>query len=147
MVFEVYDTDSPAGEVWLYNQADYNSLNAKINEFDWSCLSHGSVNKASCLFNDIFIEMVKSCIPSKRVTVRPDDKPWYNSEIRRTTRKRDRLKTKAIKSGKTSDWKSYKNVRNTVNNQKSKPKNYFIIILSYPYQISRKMIDVNFGKW
>ena len=44
--------------------------------------------------------MVKTCIPSKKVTVRPDDKPWYNSEIRRTSRKRDRLKSKAIKTGK-----------------------------------------------
>ena len=55
----------------------------------------------------------------------PDDKPWCNSEIRRRTRKRDRLKTKAIKSGKISDWNSYKKVRNTVNNHKKQAKELF----------------------
>ena len=98
--------------------ADFNALNTTIRNFDWSCLLHGSVHEASYLFNDIFLEMVETCIPSKKVTVRPDDKPWYNSEIRRTSRKRDRLKSMAIKTGKISDWNSYKKLRNKVNNRK-----------------------------
>ena len=39
-----------------------------------------------------FIEFVKGCIPCKSIIVREDDKPWYDSEIQRNTRKRDRLK-------------------------------------------------------
>ena len=114
-----YEPKSPyTRTVWSYNLADFNALNTTIRNFDWSCLLHGSVHEASNLFNDIFLEMVKTCIPSKKVTVRPDDKPWYNSEIRRTSRKRDRLKSKAIKTGKISDWNSYKKLRNKVNNQK-----------------------------
>ena len=69
--------------------------------------------------------MVKSCIPSKLVTVRSDDKPWDNSEIRKTTRKRDRIKSKALKTGKISDWNSYKKFRNKVNNQKKQAKELF----------------------
>ena len=84
----------------LYNQADFNALNTTIRNFDWSCLLHGSVHEASYLFNDTFLEMVKTFIPSNKITVRPDDKPWYNSEIRRTSRKRDRLKSKEIKRAK-----------------------------------------------
>ena len=121
-----YEPKSPyTRTVWLYNQADFNSLNTTIRNFDWSCLLHGSVHEASYLFNDIFLEMVKTCILSKKVTVRPDDKPWYNSEIRRTSRKRDRLKSKAIKTGKISDWNSYKKLRNKVNNQKKQAKEIF----------------------
>ena len=90
-------------EASIYNQADFNALNTTIRNLDWHCLLHGSVHEASYLFNDIFLEMVKTCTPSKKVTVRPDDKPWYNSEIRRTLRKRDRLKSKAKKMGKISD--------------------------------------------
>ena len=121
-----YEPKSPyTRTVWSYNQADFNALNTTIRNFDWSCLLHGSVHEASNLFNDIFLEMVKTCIPSKKVTVRPDDKPWYNSEIRRTSRKRDRLKSKAIKTGKISDWNSYKKLRNKVNNQKKQAKEIF----------------------
>ena len=90
-------------EASIYNQADFNALNTTIRNLDWHCLLHGSVHEASYLFNDIFLEMVKTCTPSKKGTVRPDDKPWYNSEIRRTLRKRDRLKSKAKKMGKISD--------------------------------------------
>ena len=118
-----YEPKSPfKRSVWLYKQADYNALNAKVSVFDWSCLSHGSVNEASYLFNDIFIEMIKSCIPSKLVTVRPDNKPWYISVIRKTARKRDKIKSKALKTGKISDWSSYKKLRNKVNNQKMQAK-------------------------
>ena len=60
-------------------------------------LTQGSVNEASTLFNNIFIEFVKVCIPRKTILVREDDKPCYDSEIRRNTRKRDRLKQKAVK--------------------------------------------------
>ena len=123
-----YEPKSPyTRTVWLYNLADFNALNTTIHNFDWSCLLHGSVHEASYLFNDIFLEMVKTCIPSKKVTVRPDDKPWYNSEIRRTSRKRDRLKSKAIKTGKISDWNSYNKLRNKVIIRKNRQKKYFLI--------------------
>ena len=121
-----YEPKSPYTRTdWSYNQADFNALYTTIRNFDWSCLLHGSVHEASYLFNDIFLELVKTCIPSKKVTFRPDDKPWYNSEIRRTSRKRDRLKSKAIKTGKISDWNSYKKLRNKVNNQKKQAKEIF----------------------
>ena len=77
----------------------------KISDFDWSCLHQGTVNEASSLFTNIFIEFAKLCIPSKTIVVREDDKPWYDSEIRRNSRKRDRLKKTALKSGNQNDWK------------------------------------------
>ena len=55
------------------------------------------------------------CIPSKTSVVREDDKPWYDSEIRRNSRKRDRLKKTALKSGNQNGWKN----TNTTNNKKS----------------------------
>ena len=91
-------------KVWLYKNANFELLNNKILQFDWTCLNQGSVNDASTLFNNIFIEFVKVCIPCKSILVREDDKPWYDSEIRRNTRKRDRQKRKAVKTGNITDW-------------------------------------------
>ena len=81
----------------------------KKSDFDWSCLHQGTVNEASSLFTNIFIEFPKLCIPSKTIVVPEDVKPWYDSEIRRNSRKRDRLKKTALKSGNQNDWKKYKN--------------------------------------
>ena len=42
-------------------------------------------------FTNIFIEIIKNCVPQKEVTIRLNDKVWFNSELRREIRKRDRL--------------------------------------------------------
>ena len=67
-------------------------------------------------------------MPSKTIVVREDDEQWYNSEIRRNSRKRDGLKKKAIQSGNSNVWNKYECIRNEVNNQKQMRRNYFIII-------------------
>ena len=64
-------------------------------------------------------------IPHKDVTIRPNDKPWYNSEIRKNSRKRDRLKSKAVKTALRSDWTKYKILCNKVNNLKRHAKETF----------------------
>ena len=61
------------------------------------------------------MEFVNQCIPHKDVKIRPNDKPWYDSEIRKYSRKRDRQKSKAVKSALQSDWTKYKTLRNKVN--------------------------------
>ena len=65
---------------------------------DWSVLNPGTVDEACETFTGIFIDLAKQCIPTSFVTIRPYDRPWYDSEIRRTSRKRDRIKKKAIQT-------------------------------------------------
>ena len=102
--------------VWFYKRADFTQLENSINSFDWECLSEGSVNDCYTLFTSIFMELLNQCIPHKDVTIRPNDKPWYDSEIRIYSKKRDRQKTKAVKSALQSDWTKSKTLRNKVNN-------------------------------
>jgi len=54
-----------------------------------------SLDEACELFTSKFIELAKTCIPNNFVIVRPNDKPWYTSEIRLASRQRDRLHDKA----------------------------------------------------
>ena len=55
--------------VWIYKDANYELFNKKISDFDWSCLIQGTVNEASSLFTNVFIEFAKLCIPSKTIVV------------------------------------------------------------------------------
>ena len=103
--FEYPLHDTFTRNVWIYKMQIMN-CSIKISDFDWSCLHQGTVNKANSLFINNFIEFAKLCIPSKTIVVREDDKPWYDSEIRRNSRKRDRLKKTALKSGNQNDWKN-----------------------------------------
>ena len=69
-------------------------------------------------FYNPFKSLIRECIPVKEIVIRSYDKPWYDSIIRSTSRKRDRMKRKATKSDKSEDWHKYKQLRNKVNKLK-----------------------------
>ena len=73
-------------------------FNQKILSQDWDCLNNDNIDDACNTFTDKFMNFAKESIPTKEVTIRPSDKPWYDSGIRRHSRKRDRLKTEQNKS-------------------------------------------------
>jgi hypothetical protein len=75
-------------EVWLYKHADFINLNSEIRLFDWEgfLLSSENIDEMSIKFTNKFIEFVKMYIPVKIITIRPNDKPWFNSAIRRAMR-------------------------------------------------------------
>lgn len=111
--------------IWIYKNANFTLLKQKISTFDWNCLLNGTLDEACNMFTNTVLNFVKSCIPSKFITVRPDDKPWYDSEIRHFSRKRDRIKKKALSSGNPDIWSRYKHIRNKVNNLKKHAKELF----------------------
>lgn len=112
-------------EVWNYKRGDYEKLNNLISSTDWSFINDGDLDLACEGFTAQFMNLVRECVPSKIVLIRPNDKPWYDSVIRTFSRKRDRLKRKAVKSGILSDWCKYKKMRNKVNNLKKHAKERF----------------------
>ena len=63
-------------------------------------------------------------MPSKTTTSREDDKLWYDSEIRRNQRKRDRLKKTGFISGNQNDWKNT-NITEKGKQSKRHAKEYF----------------------
>ena len=74
--------------VWLYKRADFDALRQKLLDYDWGCLHNGTVDVSCMLITSNSFNLVKSCIPNKEVTIRPGDKPWYDSEIRKFSRLR-----------------------------------------------------------
>jgi len=83
-----------------------------------------TVDQACDQLTEKLLELMDDCIPSKVVTVRPNDKPWYDSEIRRFTKYRDRQRI-ARKRNSQVQWSKYKKLRNKVNNLKTFAKSRF----------------------
>ncbi len=117
--------------VWNYRQADFDALNNHIRDTDWTFLNSGTIDHATEDFCDKFINLAKSHIPTYLTTIRPNDKPWYNSEIRLLSRQRDRQKRTAIRTERPTDWGKYKQLRNKVNNMKKHAKEGFYNNLEY----------------
>jgi hypothetical protein len=59
------------------------------------------------------------------VTVRNSDRPWFNSELKREIRKRDRIRKTATMFNKQSDIDKYMKQRSKVNNLKQTAKEHF----------------------
>ena len=77
----------------MYQHADFINLNSEVRLFDWEgfLLSSENIDEMSIKFTNNFIKFAQIYIPVKTITIRPNDKPWFNSSIRNTVRVRDRL--------------------------------------------------------
>ena len=73
----------------------------------------------------MFIRIARNHISTRFVVVRPNDRPWFTSEIRRQIRIRDRLRKKALKSKNRTDITKFKLQRNKVNNMEKYAKENF----------------------
>ena len=76
------------------------------------------------------MQIAHECIHTNSVTIRPSDKMWMTSEIRKEIRIRDRLRKKYIKNKIGTTERKYKNQRNKVNNlKKSAKENFYLSII------------------
>ncbi|KAK3087860.1 hypothetical protein FSP39_011626 [Pinctada imbricata] len=115
-------------KVWSYKNGDYVKLNNLITEFNWNAFfgNTSDIDEACELFTEKFMSFARECIPTKMITVRKNDKPWFNSQLRHEIRIRDRLWKKA-KSGSQYYKDEYKHQRNKVNNMKKHARETFFL--------------------
>ena len=81
-------------KVWQYKHADLLKFNNEISEFQWEPYTKecADIDIMSSNFTQKYLEIISRNILSKVIQVRPFDKPWFNSNIKREIRIRDRLK-------------------------------------------------------
>lgn len=81
-------------KIWLYKRGDYVLFNRLIEGFVWNSLFEtcDSVDLASERFTQVFLGFAGKEIPHKEVTLRPNYKVWFNSDLRKNMRLRDRLR-------------------------------------------------------
>ena len=122
-----FQTRSFQREVWLYEQTDHENCSSKLDTVDWNALLSDleDVDEMCNTFTETFLRVATECIPTKMVTIRDSDRPWFNSELRIEIRKRDRIRKIAKKFNKQSDIDKYKKQRNKVNNLKKTAKEHF----------------------
>jgi chemotaxis response regulator CheB len=53
-------------------------------------------------------------LPTKTVIIRPDDKPFMNSSIRKAIRKRNRIHYRTKSTNNPDHWSQYRHLRNDV---------------------------------
>ena len=99
----------------------------KLEIVDWRTLlcQFQDIDDMCNQFTKTFLELARECIPTKTITVRYNDKPWFTSEMRKEIRIRDRLLKVILKNHRNSYICKYKTQRNRVNNIKKIAKENF----------------------
>jgi hypothetical protein len=93
-----------------YKKADFNKISNEILEFQLEQFLHKStdIEDMCTRFTHKYLEIVVRGIPSRLVRIRLNDKPWFNSEIGKEIRTRNRLHKLARRNQPNQSLQKYK---------------------------------------
>ena len=105
--FKTFKQHSFKRQIRNYNAADIEGLADELNITNWDDLVFNSdnINDVYSNFLKILDDAVKKYIPTKTITVRPNDKPFMNNKIRNKIRQRNRIHYKAKTTNNPNHWK------------------------------------------
>ena len=99
-------------QFWDYRQTDTDKLTRLLMDTEWDKLLDCDVDKATENLTDALLNAAKASIPLKTFTRKSTDKPWFNLELKRHIRRRDRLFKIAKKRDTPQDWERWRRQRN-----------------------------------
>jgi len=125
-------------KIWNYERGNFEMLTQNLAQAPWGAMEiYDDVDDATDYFEKLFLTTAHDYIPSKLVTIRPRDKPWFTNDVRRAFRKRDRAH-KTWKTNKTpANYEHYNTLRHEANLTKHAAKE------NYNSKLSDRLIDPN----
>jgi len=116
-IFGIFNFNKPRQKpfkrhVWYYDRGDYNQLRLLAAATDWDLLSDEDVNVHAKNITDKILEISKKCVPNKIVTIKPNEPPWMDGNIKRQIRKRKRAYKKAKRTNRQHHWDRFRQIRN-----------------------------------
>ena len=116
-------TDSPSRghtTVTYRKFKNFNSSNFRsdIAHQNWQIIgNYDNPNDMWEAWKKLFLLCVDKHAPLRNKRVRLCKSPWITSQLKKRLHARDILKLKATRSGDVDDWRNFKKLRNTVNNE------------------------------
>jgi hypothetical protein len=99
--------------MWDYKKANYDGMRESLNNQNWDeIFETDDINTICESWTAIMIAAVDKYVPHKKVTVRPNDKSWYNGYLRRLRKTKFKAHQKAIRLRTPDEWENYRQVRN-----------------------------------
>ena len=101
--------------IWLYDRGDYENFRSIINSTKWeSVINPDDLDSTAKLLTEVITNAAKISIPNKLVNIRPNDVPWFKSNIRKLIRQRKRLHKKAKIINTDQSWLNFRKKKNEV---------------------------------
>ena len=100
-------------KIWIFKDADFDKFRNALLTTDFNqCFEDNNVNVACSKWTETFLSVANETIPNKKVIIRPNDSPWYTSELRTMRRRMLRAYHKFKSTKRENDWASYKTLKN-----------------------------------
>ena len=97
--------------MWNFKEANFEAYRQKISEYNWDrCFDSNDIDVTCDEITQSILEIAKSTVPNKLVTVRPHDKSWYRNTHRKMKRKMIRLYHRAKLTKQQIDWNKFKDI-------------------------------------
>ena len=112
--------------MWDFKNCDFTDFVEGLQTADFNqCYATNNTEEVFTSWNNLFLSIAKNTIPNKEVTVRPNDKPWFNGYLRRLLRKKNRIHNTAKNSNSVENWEKFKEARNFYFNEIRRLKRLF----------------------
>ena len=98
--------------IWLFDKGNYQLLREHVSNINWEHIKDNNINTYTNNVSNKILNISKSCIPNKEITIRPSDPPWITSHVKRLIRTRRRAYRKAQKTNTHVNWARFRNLRN-----------------------------------
>ena len=130
--------------IWDLNNVDESGLLNALSSIHWDdvFVDEDDVDNLYNRWFDCFRKILETYVPNRTVVIRPRDKPWMNSDIRRAIRRRNRLLKRFCRYKDPATWELYRQQRNSttfvIRNRKKSYHNYLNEKLQDPSLGSKK---------
>ena len=113
-------------EVWNFKKADFDKFRCVLSTSPWQNVTFlDDVNECVLIWSDMFIKIAEACVPHQNVIIRPKDKPWMNSAMRKCINNRRKLFYEFKRSNLDSVKNDYKQLRNKIVSMVEEAKNAY----------------------
>jgi len=101
--------------VWDFKRGDYDKFRQLLLNAPWhSCYSDRNVDETVHNWTSLFTHCAEQCVPHYEATIRPGDKPFMSTQIRKLMRKRDSLRLAFKHYNDEATGRQYRQYRNMV---------------------------------
>ena len=102
--------------IWNYNEANLDGLYDALSSAPWHVAFATSDNGNESLeyWQNLYLQNINSFIPNKNVIIRPKDKPWVTTELKRLIHKRNASWRRFRRTQNCEHFLIYKLLRNNV---------------------------------
>ena len=123
-------------QIWDFKTIDYAVLHQNLLNIDYDNIVTNSIDIDDIYYkwHKEFREILETSIPNRTVIIRPRDKPWMNSGIRKEIRQRSRLLKYYYSHKSPEAWENYRAQRNLTTSHIRAAKETFYVKLNEKLQ-------------